>query len=173
MSAVVRDATEADAAAVAAIYNRYIVDTTATFEVAPISADVAWGRTAAVLALGLPYLVAEADGVVTGFAYASALRDRAAYAFTREVTVYVHSEAVGRGVGTSLYAELLPRLEAAHCRLLVATIALPNPGSVAIHERFGFRQTGTLPDAGRKLGRWVDVGYWTRVLRGPQEPDRY
>ena len=180
-SFTVRPVRADDASAVAAIYNVYVLDTVATFEVVPIDAQEMGRRIAKVLALGLPWVVAEddalaadggADSAVLGFAYAAPFRDRAAYDHTLETTVYVHSGARGRGLGTALYAALFAALFAAledltpeqspHAPIhaLLAVLALPNKASVALHERFGMSKVAHLPAVGHKFGRWVDVGYW-------------
>ena len=168
----VRTAAAADAPAIAAIYNAYVRDTVITFEVDPVSDHDMAGRIAKVQAVGLPYLVAEdADGVV-GFAYAAPFRERAAYAHSLESTVYLADGAVGRGVGSLLYADLLKRLReltpagspSAPVHRVYAGIALPNSASVAVHEKFGFLQVATLGEVGRKFDRWIDVGYWELKL---------
>jgi phosphinothricin acetyltransferase len=115
-------------------------------------------RREAVLALGLPYLVAEQSGRVVGYAYAGAYRARAAYRFTVEDSIYVDAATVGHGCGRALLAALL-----AHCRLgpwqqMIAVIGdRENLASVALHQRFGFRHVGTLTAVGMKFGRWVDT----------------
>ncbi len=176
-SFTVRPVRADDASAIAAIYNTYVLDTVATFEVVPIDADEMGRRIAKVLALGLPWLVAEDDALaadagagfaVLGFAYAAPFRDRAAYDHTLETTVYVHFGARGRGLGTALYAALFAALEdltpeqSTHAPIhaLLGVLALPNKASVALHERFGMTKVAHLPAVGHKFGRWVDVGYW-------------
>lgn len=168
---VIRDARpEDDAAAVAAIYEHYVLHDTATFETEPPDVSVMQGRIESVLARGLPYLVAEVDGKVAGYAYAGPFRDRAAYRFTLESTIYLAPDVRRAGLGTALYAELLARLRAltgsAHAPVhsLMGVIALPHPASVALHERLGFQHVGTVRDAGFKFERWIDVGYWQLML---------
>ncbi len=176
-SFTVRPVRADDASAIAAIYNTYVLDTVATFEVAPIDADEMGRRISKVLALGLPWLVAEDDALaadagagfaVLGFAYAAPFRDRAAYDHTLETTVYVHFGARGRGLGTALYAALFAALEDltpeqsphAPIHALLGVLALPNKASVALHERFGMSKVAHLPAVGHKFGRRIDVGYW-------------
>ncbi|WP_227589963.1 GNAT family N-acetyltransferase [Demequina pelophila] len=161
----------ADSPAIARIYDHYVRHDTATFETEPVSADVLRTRIEAVAARGLPWIVAEDDGRVVGYAYAAPFRDRAAYAHTLESTIYLDHGARRAGLGTALYAELLARLRAlpgscAHAPVhsVMGVIALPHPGSVALHERLGFTHVGTVRDAGLKFDRWIDVGYWQLLL---------
>ena len=111
-----------------------------------------------------PWYVREDGGELLGYAYASAWKAREAYRFAVETTVYVAPEQTRKGVGTSLYQVLLPELRRRGCHTALGGIALPNPASVALHERCGFRQVALLPQVGWKLGRWVDVGYWALIL---------
>lgn len=159
-----------DAHRLAEIYNHYVLHDTATFEMTEVSASAMSARVAKVQALGLPWLVTVDSLGPTGFAYAAPFRERAAYRWTLEVTVYVDRAETGRGVGTALYRELFRQLAAlppgAHtpAHSLVAVIALPHPASVALHESFGFEHAGTVREAGRKFDRWIDVGYWQKAL---------
>lgn len=164
---VIRDAVpETDAARLADIYNHYVLHDTATFELEPAAVEAMGARVARVHSLGLPWIVAEDAEGVAGFAYAAPYRDRAAYAYTLETTVYLEQGRRRQGLGTALYRELLARLRAlpdgphAPVHSLMAVIALPHPSSVALHEALGFEHVGTIRDAGRKFDRWVDVGFW-------------
>ena len=155
----IRDATEADLPAVAEIYGHESLHGYSTFETEerPVSS---WSHK---LASGYPFLVAEAEGAVVGFAYASQFRDRPAYHRTVETSVYLHRGARGRGVGTSLYAVLLDLL-AADFHTALALIALPNDVSVRLHERAGFALVGTMREVGDKQDRLIDVGVYQRLL---------
>jgi len=121
-------------------------------------------RIDAVLAAGLPWLVAVEDGRVSGYAYASVWNPRSAYRHTVECTAYLAPEATGRGLGTQLYEELFARLRQLDVHAVVAVITVPNPASVALHERFGLRRAGVFREVGRKFGAWIDVGYWQGTL---------
>ncbi|WP_291378940.1 GNAT family N-acetyltransferase [Demequina sp.] len=166
-----------DAAAITTIYNAYVLDTVATFELDAIDAPEMARRIAKVLGAGLPWLVVEdaavaadggADSAVLGYAYAGQFRDRAAYDHTLEATIYLHPDARGRGLGTALFASLFAAVEDltsaqsrhAPVHAIIGSIALPNNASVALHERFGMTQVAHLVAVGRKFDRWVDVGYW-------------
>src|SRR5262249_41459590 len=124
-------------------------------------------RRASVLQQRLPYIVAERDGVVVGYAYASTFRPRPAYRFTVEDSIYVRHDLIGRGVGAALLAELIARCEAGGFRQMVAVIGdSDNLASIGLHERFGFVRTALAPSVGFKFGRWVDTVDMQRAL-GP------
>jgi L-amino acid N-acyltransferase YncA len=161
---MIRSATAADAAAIAAIYNPFIVDTVVTFEEEPLTATDLAARIAEVRALPLPWLVVEQDGVVRGYACATRWKTRASFRHTVETAIYLGPEAIGRGTGRLLYAELMRQLQAGGIHVAIAGIALPNAASVALHERLGFRRIGQFGEVGRKFGRWIDVGYWQLTL---------
>ena len=158
---MIRDARPGDAAAIAAIYNPYIVDSTVSFEEAAVSAADMQGRIAAVQEGGLPWLVLElADGTIAGYAYATQWRVRHAYRFSVETSVYLARGSERKGFGTALYQALLERLRCQGCHLAIAGIAQPNDASVALHERMGYRKVAHFAEVGFKFGRWLDVGYW-------------
>ncbi len=160
----VRAATVADAEAVVRIYNRYVTDTVVTFEEEPVDAAEMARRIERVDSVGLPWLIAELEGRVVGYAYATPWHARSAYRFATEITVYLDRLHVGLGIGSRLYGELFPILRARGVHTVIGGIALPNPASVALHERCGLEQVAHLKEVGCKLGRWVDVGYWQRIL---------
>ncbi len=156
----IRDATEHDLPAVAAIYDAEVVGGYATFDTEPPPLHY-WAAK-----LDGPLLVAERDGAVVGFAYATPYRPRAAYDRTREVSVYLAPAGRGRGLGRALYTELLARLRHAGVHTVLAVVATPNPASEALHRSFGFTRAGLLPDVGWKFDRWIDVAFWALVLDG-------
>jgi len=160
----IRPATSADAARIVAIYNRYIIDTTISFEEQPVQEAEMAGRIRDVVDAGLPWLVALHEGELVGYAYATTWRARPAYRFSVESTVYLADGASGRGWGALLYGRLIDRLRAAGVRTVIAGIAQPNARSVALHERLGFRKVAHFADVGYKFERWVDVGYWQLSL---------
>ncbi len=160
----IRDAAPEDAAAIAAIYNHYVTDSVVTFEIEPVaSADMAV-RLDETTALGLPWLVADGDGHVAGFAYASRWKGRCAYRYAVESTVYIAPGETGRGFGEALYAALLERIRDASMHAVIAGISLPNEASVRLHEKLGFRKIGHFAEVGYKFDRWIDVGYWQLLL---------
>lgn len=162
----VREATSRDAAAVALIYNHYVTRTTATFETQTVHPAVMADRIKQCRASGLPWLLAEQGGTVQGYAYAVPWKPRQAYRYSCETTIYLHPGYAGRGIGRQLYSVLLERLEALGCHTAIGGIALPNPASIGLHEALGFEKTAHFREVGFKLGRWVDVGYWQRILGG-------
>lgn len=159
----IRSAAGADAAALQAIYAPIVETTAISFEEVPPTVAEMAERVEATLR-SYPYLVAENGGRVVGFAYASQHRARAAYRRSVDVTVYVAEHVRGAGVGRALYGALLPMLAERGFHAAFGGIALPNPGSVALHEAMGFEPVGVYREVGFKLGRWHDVGWWQRLL---------
>lgn len=163
--AIIRAATAADAEAVAEIYNYYVTNTVVTFEEEPVSPLDMARRINEIASASLPWLVAELHGRVLGYAYASKWKGRSAYRFSVESTVYVDRSHLGQGLGSRLYGELLPILADSGMHIVIGGVALPNPASVALHEKLGFVKVAQLPEVGFKLGQWIDVGYWYRTLK--------
>lgn len=164
---LVRDAHEADMAGVQDIYRHYVLNGLATFEEVPPSTGEIASRRAAVITAGLPYLVAEVDGRVAGYSYATSYRPRPAYRHTIEDSVYVADGLRGRGIGAALLQALIARCEAGHWRQMLAVIGnSENVGSIALHRKAGFQHAGTLRSVGFKLGQWVDTVLMQRAL-GP------
>ncbi|MEW6268843.1 MAG: N-acetyltransferase family protein [Thermodesulfobacteriota bacterium] len=164
----VRPAHEDDLEAIRGIVNWAIENTHYNFNTEPQSLahwQAEWAAARGVY----PWLVAESGeddgGAVVGMAIASRYKGRCAYDWTAEVTVYVSHSHHRRGVGSALYRELLPTLEAQGFHALIGVIAVPNPGSIALHERFGFVNAGVTEQVGWKLGRWWGVGNWQKLLR--------
>lgn len=159
----IRSATARDAPAIQAIYAPIVRGTAISFEDVPPTAEEMAQRIT-IVSEAYPYLAAERDGTVVGYAYGSVHRARPAYRHSVEVTVYVRESARGTGVGRALYRALLPALAEGGFHMAFAGIALPNPGSIALHEAVGFEQIGVFREIGFKFGRWHDVGWWQRAL---------
>ena len=157
---MIRDAKSSDATAIAEIYNYYVQNSVATFEEDTIEAIDFVDRICRVQEAGHSWLVAENAGQIIGYAYSSNWQERAAYKHTVEVTAYLSHKVNGRGWGTQLYTELFSRLRARSTHIVIAGITLPNPSSVALHEKFGMEQVAHFNQVGFKFGRWLDVGYW-------------
>jgi len=167
----IRAATSDDAAAISEIYAPYVQASAVSFEAEPPDRDEIVARMSAGSDL-YPWLAAEEEGALLGYAYGAAFRTRHAYRFTVEASVYLRAEAQGRGVGRMLYAPLLDLLERQGFTQAIGAIALPNEASVMLHERLGFRHAGTYRQVGFKFGRWWDVGLWQRALAEPAaEPE--
>jgi L-amino acid N-acyltransferase YncA len=167
----IRDATEADLPAIAAIYAHHVLHGTGTFEEVPPSEAEMGARMAHAQAAGWAWLVAEQDGQVAGFAYYAQLRERSAYRFSAEDSIYVREDVRGQGVGKALVAELLARATARGFRQMFAVIGdSENVGSIGLHLSLGFRQVGVLKAAGLKFGRWVDVVFMQKALGEGDRP---
>jgi L-amino acid N-acyltransferase YncA len=164
---MVRAATTADAAAIAAVYRPYVLETVISFEETPPTAEEFEARMLATPRL--PWLVAVRAGTVAGYCYASRHHARAAYRWSADVSVYVAPSERGRGVGRLLYGELLPLVRALGYVTVFAGITLPNDASVGFHEAFGLTPVGVYRNAGFKHNAWRDVGWWQLTFTGPPE----
>lgn len=164
--AAVRPASRADLEAITGIYNHYLATTHIAFDTEPWSvADRdPWFRQ---FAESGPHrlLVAARDEAVVGFTASTPIRPKPAYATSVETTVYIRPGAEGQGVGSLLYADLFDRLAAEDVYRAYAIIALPNPASIRLHERFGFQRASLFTAMGRKLGRFWDVAWYEKALR--------
>ena len=160
----IRSATAHDMASITAIYEHFVLNTTNTLEVASPDVSEMERRRQSVLDRGLPYLVAELDGYVVGYAYASQFRPREGYRFTVEDSIYVRADCIGYGVGRKLLKALIAACESSGGHRLVACICGDNRASVALHASQGFVRVGTIPEAGFKLGRWIDMSMMQRPL---------
>ena len=161
----IEQATLADAAAVATIYAHHVLHGTASFELEPPDATEIAARMAKVLDAGSPWLVARADdGEVLGYAYASQFRDRPAYRFTCENSVYIRHDRRGQGIGRALLANLIPAAERAGFRRMIAVIGGGEPASERLHAACGFVHAGRMHHVGRKHGQWLVTVYMQRVL---------
>ncbi|PMS34731.1 phosphinothricin acetyltransferase [Trinickia symbiotica] len=161
---MIRTGAPEDAFSISRLYNHYVLNTTVTFETDEVSSGEMASRIHEVTAAGLPWVIAELDGRLVGYAYASKWKGRCAYRYSVESTVYVDAEHTGKGIGTELYGALLARLRSGKTHVVIGGIALPNEGSVALHEHFGFRKVAHFNEVGFKFERWIDVGYWQTTL---------
>jgi phosphinothricin acetyltransferase len=162
---LVRDAHDDDMAAVQAIYAHHVLTGTASFEEEPPPLAEMQRRRADVLAKGLPYLVAQVDGTVAGYSYATPYRARSAYRFSIENSVYVAPERHRSGIGRALLTELIARCERGEWRQMIAVIGdSAQAPSIGLHASLGFRHVGTLQSVGLKFGRWLDTVLMQRAL---------
>jgi L-amino acid N-acyltransferase YncA len=162
---LVRPSTTADMPYVTAIYTRFVTTSTATFEIVAPEESEMLRRRQTVLDRDLPYLVAELDGYIVGFCYASQFRPREGYRYTVEDSIYVRPDCIGHGVGKMLLAELISQCKAKGCHSMVACICGVNVSSVALHMSLGFQQVGLLPEAGYKFGEWLRLLIMQRPLQ--------
>jgi L-amino acid N-acyltransferase YncA len=161
---VIRQAVPDDAEGIARIYNHYVRETIVTFEERPVSTVEMARRLADTVADLLPWLVAEHDGTLVGYARASKWKPRSAYRFAVETTIYLAPDSLGKGLGTSLYRFLVEELRKLKLHTAMGGIALPNECSVALHEKLGFRKVAHFAQVGFKFGKWIDVAYWQLQL---------
>lgn len=158
MAPTLRDTVDADLPAITAIYADEVLHGTATFELDPPDETEMASRLAGVRKLDLPWLTAEADGQLLGYAYLSPFRLRPAYRYCVELSVYIAPEARGRGVGRALMEALIARARALGLRHLIGAIGdSANAGSIALHKAAGFREAGVWRETGWKFERWIDV----------------
>lgn len=162
---MIRNADIADASAIADIYNYYVTHTTATFEEVPVSADDIAARMTDIKASSLPWIVFEQDGAVLGYAYATKWKARSAYRYSVESTVYLANSALSKGYGTALYSTLFHKLKETGINTVIGGITLPNPSSIALHEKMGMLKVAHFEKVGFKFSQWLDVGYWQRCLK--------
>jgi phosphinothricin acetyltransferase len=162
---LIRPSTDADLAATTAIYTHHVLHGTGTFEIDPPTLDDMTARRADVLSKGLPYLVAEEQGRVLGFAYCNWFKPRPAYRFSAEDSIYLAPEATGRGLGRQLLTALAEAAEAHGVRKLIAVIGdSANAGSIGVHRALGFAHVGTIRSCGWKFERWLDIVLMEKAL---------
>ena len=162
---VLRLAADGDMAAIQTIYAHHVLNGLASFEEIPPTVDDMRARREGILAQRLPYLVAEIDGTVVGYAYAGPYRTRSAYRFTVEDLIYIAPGQQGRGIGGQLLSALIAQCERGPWKRMIAVIGdSGNEASIALHRRYGFQWVGVLPAVGFKFGRWVDSVLLQRAL---------
>ncbi len=164
----VRFATEADAPGLLAVYAQYI-DTAVTFEY-DLPTEAAFAARVRDIAQRWPYLVCQRDGAVTGYAYAHPARERPAYGWYVELSIYLDRAETGKGLGGRLYGLLLDILRAQGVKTAMGCVTMPNPASEALHAALGFRRIGTSPKAGYKSGAWRDVAWFEKPLAPYDSP---
>lgn len=161
----IRPSTDADVAAITAIYQHHVLHGTGTFEITPPTPEDMASRRQDVLSKSLPYLVLEEHSVVIGFAYCNWFKPRPAYRFSAEDSIYLAPSATGRGLGKLLLTELMAQAERAGVRKLIAVIGdSANKGSIGVHQVCGFTHVGVLSACGWKFERWLDVVLMERAI---------
>ena len=174
MAVLIRLARESDAAAIAAIYRRYVEGSRISFEEAAPDVGEMARRIGGERPGYHPWYVAEEGNLILGYAASTPFRTRPSYRWTVETGIYLAEDAMGRGIGRALLSTLLATLERQGYVAAIGAIALPNDASVALHEKLGFIYAGTYRGVGFKLGEWLDVGLWEKELAPrsaePKEP---
>ena len=160
---MIRFVTANDADRICAIYNHYIENSIATFEEENVTASDMRDRVGDATD-ARPWFVYDLDDEIAGFAYASPWKSRCSYRFSLETTVYLSPDHFGQGIGTDLYGHLIEAIRKKNIHSLIGAIALPNDGSIALHEKLGFRKVGQFVEVGWKFDHWIDVGYWELIL---------
>jgi L-amino acid N-acyltransferase YncA len=155
----IRTIKKEDSRRICEIYNHYVLNTCISFEEEPVSLEEMEKRIASITA-AYPFYVYERDGELLGYAYANKWKERSAYRYVAEVTVYVDKDHLGKGIGRELLKALLDDCIKRDFHALMAVIALPNEASVRIHEEFGFKKAAHFTEVGYKHNKWIDVGYW-------------
>lgn len=161
---MIRPVSSNDAERIADIYNHYITNTLITFEEEIVSAGDIDKRIIDIALSGLPWLVIEENGEVNGYAYASRWNGRCSFRFSVEITVYLSHLTTSRGLGTKLFEALFSELRKQSVHVAIGGIALPNPASIALHEKFGMEKVAHFKEVGFKFDQWIDVGYWQATL---------
>ena len=160
---MIRPAANTDAQQLADLYNYYVRNTLITFEEEELSA-AQFAERIQKISENYPFIVFEEAGEILGFAYGNKWRERSAYRFALESSVYVKQGYFGKQIGTQLYQELFSLLKSQGCKQLIGVITLPNDTSVKMHERMGFEKAAHFKKVGYKFGQWCDVGYWQKTL---------
>ncbi|MBV1909779.1 MAG: GNAT family N-acetyltransferase [Kangiellaceae bacterium] len=164
---MIRDVLPSDASAIVNIYNHYVLNSVVTFELDPITIKDMSQRIETVSSSELPWVVATENEQVVGYAYGTKWKERAAYRFSVETTVYLDPGSKKKGWGTKLYNKLFNKLEEMNVHLAIGGITLPNEASIALHEKLGMTQVAHFNQIGFKFDQWLDVGYWQKVLNSP------
>jgi phosphinothricin acetyltransferase len=145
------------------IYNYYVINTTANFDIEPLSLETFTNKLNQIIP-NYPYIVYEENNEILGYAYGSRFRPRAAYNYVAESTVYVKHEAHGKQIGTKLYTELIRILKETDLHTVLGVLTIPNEASIKLHKKLGFEQVANLKEVGKKFGEWQNVGIWQLKL---------
>ncbi|GHV27165.1 N-acetyltransferase [Spirochaetia bacterium] len=160
---MIRPVNTADALAISGIYNYYIANTVVSFEEERVSAAEMENRIRNVTAK-FPWFVWEDEGTVLGYAYVNTWKERVSYRYAVEDSLYVKNGMEGKGIGGKLFVHLLETVKQTDIHAVVAGITLPNDQSIALHEKFGFKKIAQFNEIGFKMNKWLDVGYWEKIL---------
>lgn len=161
---MIRPVKRQDAQDLVDIYNHYVKNTVVTFEEDCIDSNEMAKRIDKVTDLNLPWLVIEENDILLGYAYATPWKARSAYRFSVEATVYLAPKEQGKGLGTQVYRALFTELKQKSIHSVMGGITLPNPASIALHEKLGMHKVAHFHQVGRKFDQWLDTGYWQLTL---------
>ncbi len=161
---IIRAVSAEDIPGICAIYNHYIEQTAVTFETRTVPQGEMTARIARITGAGYPFYTALCGGEVAGYCNLHEFNSKQAFCRTAEISIYLHPDMQGHGLGSALMGRLIGGLDPEAFHTIIAGITLPNAASVAIHEKFGFKQVGYMKETGRKFDRWYDVGYWQLLL---------
>ena len=165
---IIRPVQLSDAVTIRAIYQPYVTETAITFEV-DVPTVQEFERRITKTLLQFPYLVAEVDGKVAGYAYSSTYYARAAYDWTTELSIYIAKEACGQGIGSALYTALEEELQTRGYLRFLACIAVPNEASISMHKKRGYVQVAHFPKIGYKFNKWHDIVWMQKTIEGPMK----
>jgi phosphinothricin acetyltransferase len=160
---MIRSVSKNDARQIADIYNYYIENSTATFEESKIDASDMFNRIQKIIP-ELPWIVFEDEQQILGYAYATPWKERSAYRYSYEISVYVKNDTQGKGIGTKLYSDLISQLKKLGTHAIIGGITLPNDPSIKLHEKMGFKKVAEFQEVGFKFGQWLNVGYWQLIV---------
>ncbi len=161
---MIRNIESKDVEQICEIYNHYVENAVCTFEIEPVTVDEMTKRIENVTR-AYPWIVAEEDGLIIGYAYAGKWKEREAYRFTVETSVYIRCGYEGQRLGSTIYTSLIRRLRSQGVHAVIGGVVLPNEQSERLHERLGFEKIGHFSEVGFKFDSWRDVGYWELILK--------
>lgn len=164
MTMEIRKVSLNDVGTICDIYNYYVKNTVFTFETEPVSEYEMKQRITEIVMSGMPFFVGDIDGRVVGYCYIDNWHKRNAYSKTKEVTIYIDNDQIGRGFGSLMFEHLLNIIDKSLVHVLLGVICIPNKESVALHEKFGFKQVSFLKEVGWKFNQWRDIGHWQLIL---------
>jgi len=159
----IRPIHQSDIPAICHIYNYYIKNTVITFEEVDVTLSEI-ERRVELTTKEYPWFVYEINGAAIGYAYATSWKTRSGYRYSAECTIYLSPEWIGKGIGKKLYSVLIEELKKRNLHYLIGGIALPNEGSIALHEKLNFKKCSQLTEVGYKFNKWIDVGYWELII---------
>lgn len=160
---MIRNVTGSDADRICTIYNEYITNTKITFEETPVTSEEIISRIQ-IVTENYPWLVYEEEGMLLGYTYATHWKQRPAYRHTVETAIYLDSGHLGKGIGSKLKGAMIEALRERGFHCVISGVALPNPASIAMCEKFGFEKIAHFKEVGYKFNKWIDVAYWQLIL---------